>query len=324
MENEFNELISAWKICYTGTKTPLQQQAFSFIENFKQNSPNVIEIAYKLAIQNDVPEHIHFGLQLISHCIKFKWNSLNIEKKVEIKNALNSILNQNENLNESSLVYKLNYLKTSLCLTYLELVKREWPQNWPTLLNELYMISTKSMLHLNLVLNLYKFMAEEFIANNVSLPPTRRKDINHYMTANMQEIFGFFLNTLKTCYDVYKVPGSQSGQIASLLETCIDCMSYYVDWIGINYVVDKDFLLINILLDLLCESRLGVASAKCLIVFVSRKCVPSERQLLLYLFNENPLNQIFNCVKNSLFSKIDEDRDYLKYLITTLVEMGKS
>ncbi len=322
-----NELINAWKLCYSGTKSQMQQQAFNYIENFKQNSPNLIEIAYRFAIQNEIPELIHFGLQLISHCIKFNWNSMSIEKKVEIKNALNSVLTQNDSLNESCFIYKLSYLKASLCLTYLELVKREWPQNWQTLLGDLYAISIKSLLHLNLILNLYKYMADEFIANNINLPPARRKDINAYMNAHMQEIFGFFMDTLKTCFDTYKTSANldsqQTSLIVSLLETNIDCMSYYVDWIGIGYVIDKDYLLINVLLNLLGDSKLSLMSAKCLIVFASRKGVLTERQSVLYLLNEIPLNQIFNCVKGALLDKNDDNREYLKYLITILVEIGR-
>lgn len=309
MEAEMNDLLNAWKICSTGTTKPEQQAAFNYVETFKQTSNNIIPIGFNFILNNHQNALLsHFGLQLISHAVKLRWNNLSIDLKVQIKNNLMEILlNQ---MNESSLLFKLNYLKNNLCLTFLELVKREWPQNWPSLLTELYDISKKSLVHLDLVLTIYKYMAEEFISNNQALPSSRRKDINQYLNSNMEEIFKFFLDTL----NAYR-------NVSSLAKTTLDCLSYYVDWININIVLSQNGLLIEILFQLLNDTSedISLASSKCLLALVSRKGALPDRKPLLNLFNENYLNQIFSCIVKSVNSS---SRELLRHLVSILVEMG--
>jgi exportin-5 len=325
MDNELNELINAWKTCNTGTKQQNQQQAFNYIENFKQNSSNILECGFKILNNNNIePELIHFGAQLITHAIKFKWNNLNLDQKILIKNSLFALI---ENLDDNSLILKLNYLKTNVCLTFLELIKREWPQNWLTLLDELYQISRKSFQHLNLILNLFKLMADEFVLNNINLPVSRRKDINQYLNANMQQIFDFFVNTLESSYQLYikqKQEINENHIIVSLLQSCLDCLSYYVDWIQIHIVLSRNALLIDLVLNLLNDQYVCIQAANCLLVVVSRRGQLNDRKPLLGLFNSTSLNQIFDCIKLSLTS-CGQNKNYkklLKYLLQILIEMG--
>ena len=329
MNNELNELIDAWKLCNSGTKQQNQQQAFNYIENFKQNSQNLLECGFSILNNNTIqPELIHFGTQLITHAIKFKWNSLDIEKKLLIKNCLHSLIS---NLNDNSTILKLSYLKTSVCLTYLELIKREWPQNWPSLLDELYLISTKSFQHLNLILNLFKLMADEFVLNNINLPAPRRKDINQCLNANMQQIFDFFLNSLESSYKMYMQLKEENAQglnenhiVISLLQACLECLAYYVDWIQIQIVLSRNALLVELVLNLLNDQFVCIHSAKCLVVLVSRKGQANDRKPLLGLFSSTALNKIFECIKLS-FVSFRQNRNYkelLKYLLQILIEMG--
>jgi exportin-5 len=329
MSNELNELINAWKLCNSGTKQDNQQQAFNFIENFKQNSQNILESGFSILNNNTIqPELIHFGTQLITHTIKFKWNNLAIEKKLFIKNSLYSLI---DNLNENSSIFKFPYLKTSVCLTYLELIKREWPQNWPSLLDELYQISSKSFQHLNFILNLFKLMADEFVLNNINLPVSRRKDINQYLNANMQQIFDFFLNTLESSYRLYMKHKQENPHllnenhiVVSLLQACFECLSYYVDWIQIQIVLSRNALLIELVLNLLNDQYVCIHSAKCLIVLVSRRGQANDRKPLLGLFSSTALNQIFDCIKLSFMSCTSNKnyKELLKYLLQILIEMG--
>ena len=93
------------------------------------------------------------------------------------------------------------YFRNTLCLTFLELVKREWPQNWPTLLTELCEISNRSFEQKQLVLTIFKYIAEEFVINeNSTIPVQRRKDIMTFLNANMVHVYALFLNCLEDTY----------------------------------------------------------------------------------------------------------------------------
>jgi exportin-5 len=113
--------------------------------------------------------------------------------------------------------------------------------------------------------------------------------------------------------------------LMNLLESCLDCLSNYVDWINIGFVLSRNYSLINISLLLLKNERLCLSSARCLIALVDRKGPVADRQPLLGLFSDSSLNQIFDCIKMSL-KDYDESsqfkKDLLKSLVQILVGMG--
>lgn len=200
MDAEKAILLEAWKICAEGKhKSAAQyQQAYDYIEQFKQTSPHILELGFEFAYGADTSFELgHFGLQLIGDLIKFKWKDLGQQAKLEVKNKLLYLitnLGRFKQINSVQVEYPL-YFKNTLCLTFLELIKREWPQNWPSLLQELNEIAQKSVEQKILVFIIYRFLVEEFITNeNPNLPAQRRKDIIQYLNANMDYVFGFFSN----------------------------------------------------------------------------------------------------------------------------------
>ncbi|CAF0737343.1 unnamed protein product [Brachionus calyciflorus] len=324
MESEMNELIQAWKTCMDGTirDQNIRQNAFNYIENFKQKSSNILDIGFYLAYQKESFELSHFGLQLITHTIKFKWNDFNDQMKSEIKNRLMSII---INLDDNQNIKGPSYLKNSMCLVIIELIKREWPQNWPNLMNELFEISNKSIEHKKLIFIILKYISEEFIdadsTQTLSIPTQRRKDINQYLNQYMESIFYFYLDNLEYCFDVINKNDSPNlNDIFDLTNTCLDSLCNYITWININLILSRNYSIINITLSLLSNQKLCINSAKCLISLSSRKGTADERKPLLGMFSDAVLSQLMNCIKisieNSSYSEL------LKYLVQILVAMG--
>ena len=151
MEEEKNILIEAWRICSSGSHKDHSsyQKAFEYIENFKKSSSFAIEIGFQLSQSRASFELAHFGLQLITDSIRFRWNSMDTETKLRIKNMLTQLIASNEADTPA-------YYKNNLCLTFLELVKREWPQNWSTLLDELFQLSLKSTEQKHIVFTIFR------------------------------------------------------------------------------------------------------------------------------------------------------------------------
>jgi exportin-5 len=208
---EMNKLVEAWKICSGASNVSMSEHenAFKYIEDFKQRSNDILPIGFNLASQSDNYQLAHFGLQLIAHSIKFRWNDLDQSIKFEIKTKLCQLIANIDNPEISKQQQQQqkspNYFRNNVCLTFIELIKREWPQNWPTLLTELFEISNKRIEQRDIVLCLFKFIAEEFLCStDLSLsktPAHRRKDIYQYMNANMEVIFNFFLDSLEFSYN---------------------------------------------------------------------------------------------------------------------------
>lgn len=324
MEKELNELVQAWKICVDGTirDANVRQNAFNYVENFKQTSPNILDIGFYLAYQKDSFELSHFGLQLITHTIKFKWNDFNDQMKAEVKNRLmNIIINLDENTN----IKGPSYLKNSMCLVIIELIKREWPQNWPNLMNDLFEISNKSIEHKKLIFIILKYISEEFIdsegTQTIQIPSQRRKDINQYLNQYMDSIFEFYLNCLEFCFEsINKNDSANLNECIDLANTCLDSLSTYINWINMKLILSRNYSIINITLSLLNHGKLCVNSAKCLIGLSNRKGTAEERKPLLGMFSDAVLAQLMNCIKLSLENP--SYKELLKYLVQILVGMG--
>lgn len=325
MESEVNELLQAWRICKDGSvKDPkIHENAFSYIENFKQNSPNLLDAGFYLAYQKDSYEVTYFGLQLIMHTIKFRWNNFTPEIKFEIKKQLMGIIINLESNPNAKGPY---YVKNCMCLVIIELIKREWPQNWPNLFNDLYEIGGKSFEHKKLIFVIFKYMAEEFIESESTisqLPTQRRKDINQYLIQNMESIFFFYLDTLESSFTTLASnPNDKeaNAELIDLTNSCLDSLSNYINWLNISYISARNYSIVNILLMLLNQEKLCKNAAKCLAGLANRRGDVSERKPLLGLFSENVLYQLVNVIKCSI-----EDpnfRDLVKYLVEILTGMG--
>jgi exportin-5 len=334
MESELNELIQAWKVCTDGSilDAKQRQNAYTFVENFKQTSLNLTQIGFYLANQNESFELSYFGYQLITHTIKFKWNDFDERLKSEIKSqVMNIIINLDSQSSGKQTRPRPIYLKNAMCLVIIELIKREWPQNWLTLINDLFDISNKSMEHKRFIFIILKYIAEEFIDCESSIsqmPPQRRKDINQYLNQYMEKIFNFYLDCLEHCFtylnsnsDTATASQAASSDITNLANVCLESLSNYINWFHLELVLSKNYSFVNISLSLLNSPQLCVNSAKCLQALVTRKAGTSvERRPLLGMFSESVLCQLINCLKLSMENA--QFKELFKYLVQLLVGMG--
>ena len=322
MESERNILIEAWKICSQQTTKDLNQykKAYEYIETFKKTSNFILDIGFEMANSTVSYELAHFGLHLISDVIKFKWNTLDSHIKLVIKNKLVELISNLDSKQQNDIKKSPIYFKNTLCLTFLELVKREWPQNWPSLLTELIDISRKTVEQQNLVLIIFKYIAEEFIINeNPNIPVSRRKDIIQYLNANMEFLYAFFLDCLEKSFSLFKINNEDRNQVL-LVNSSISCLINYVDWINFNLIFSKEFTLINIILSSLHFKDLCIESSRCLLSILNRKGSLTERKPIIQILNDHLLNKIYECVQLSITNY--DFKDLLKYLVQILTAVG--
>ncbi len=129
MEAEKAVLIEAWKICSEGKhkNADQYQKAYEYIEHFKHTSIYLLDIGFVFAFMAESFELGHFGLQLIGDLIKFKWKDIDGNTKNDVKNKLTYLITNlsRKNINSNLVEYPV-YFKKTLCLTFLELIKRDF------------------------------------------------------------------------------------------------------------------------------------------------------------------------------------------------------
>ena len=83
---EAEQLIQAVNVALSPTATTeSRSQAYNLCERFKEESPLCAVVGLQLAGSNQTPAVRHFGLQLVEHCIKFRWKDMHPQEKLSIK-----------------------------------------------------------------------------------------------------------------------------------------------------------------------------------------------------------------------------------------------
>ncbi|KAK1338368.1 hypothetical protein QTO34_001484 [Cnephaeus nilssonii] len=112
-------------------------EALKFCEEFKEKCPVCVPCGLRLAEKTQIAIVRHFGLQILEHVVKFRWNSMSRLEKVYLKNSVMELI-ENGTLN---ILEEENHIKDVLSRIVVEMIKREWPQHWPDMLIELDTLS---------------------------------------------------------------------------------------------------------------------------------------------------------------------------------------
>ncbi|KAG7253823.1 hypothetical protein CRUP_004656, partial [Coryphaenoides rupestris] len=95
-----------------------------------------------------------------------------------------------------SILEEENHIKDALSRITVEMIKREWPQNWPDMLKEMEALTSLGESQTELVMLILLRLAEDVVTFQ-TLPTQRRRDIQQTLTQNMDSIFSFILAILQ-------------------------------------------------------------------------------------------------------------------------------
>ncbi|XP_064601794.1 LOW QUALITY PROTEIN: exportin-5-like [Liolophura sinensis] len=321
------QLISAVETIMSPSVTPQQRlEAQQVCQNFKESSPLCASCGLILAKREQSHIVRHFGLQLVEHSIKHSWNDMCQEDKDSMKaSSLELIAAGTDYILEEQ-----SHIKDGVSRVVVEVVKRSWPQMWPSLLKDLTDLCQLGETQSEIVLSVLLRLVEDVVAFQ-NLPSQRRRDILLGLTSSMADLFSFFLNLLQQHTRKYtELKGStekeciiQAAAHCKVSQAVLSCLSGYVDWVNMSHILENNGLLLQMLCLLLSEEKLQVYAAECLLLIVSRKGQVEERKPLLILFSEDAMNTILNAA-GSASSSLDEYYYlFLKKLCQVLTEIGK-
>ncbi|XP_046847872.1 exportin-5-like [Xenia sp. Carnegie-2017] len=306
-------------------------QATKFCEEFKESKTNLLQCGHYLYKSRNNFVVKHFGLQLIHHGIRVNWNNMTHKEK----NDLKSLALKHIKTNPVSLLDEPTYLKDAIAKYAVEIMKREWPQNWPDVINQLGDIAQQGPSQLFTVLRTLLFLAEDVTNADGDLPSERRKDMMSAMNVIIEDLFKFFVKTLRNTAETLKSLKMQNDdelnrQILEnklLAETSLNTLCGYVDWVNIIYIVQENALLLQTLCLLLRYNELRLKAAECFEGVVMRKGPTTERVPLLILFSMDALSLIFSSITDIIKSHNDdlneENHIFLKRVCNILSSLGQ-
>lgn len=326
MQDIGKQLIEAVKITLDpSVPHQVRLESYNKLEKVQENLDVSLGCGFHLAARENEAVVRHLGLQLLENAIKYKWHILSVEHKVYIKNNTMQLLASGT----LDLLAEQNYVKDKVSRLVVEMMKREWPQQWPELLNELHQLSRQGPTQTELVLFVFLRIAEDVATLQNLESSQRRRDLYQAMTTNMENIFGFFLSLLEESYGQYEAARGQHGQEQKfnqhgrVIQVVLMTLTVYVEWVSIQHIFSNEGKLLQSLCILLQEDNLRMNAAECLLQVVSRKGKSEERRPLLLLFYEAPMKAVFAAADKAFCGNLTEDNyRFLKTLAQVLTALG--
>lgn len=269
------------------------QVAFQLIEDENNTDPQLASFVR------------HFGLQLIENRVKFNWSNLSEQVQNELKLQLERLIF------DSSLQVIERFLKDALSKCVVETMKREWPQKWPLLLNQ--MIACKRN---NIVLFTLGRLLEDVAIFYSPANSERRREIHSELTSQHAWIMQYISDCLIS---------GQTDLCTIALETLNPFLEFF------NFDSDTLTFLCDILsIDISNDTYSKVVKATdCLLTCLNRKGFKmAEKSVLLSLFSDKNLSSIFNCIELTFvqFFNLNDHQafDLAKRLCSLISLMGQT
>jgi len=280
------------------TDSQRRQQAYTFLEQLKANPTQSISIGFDFFTKTQQFDSLakHFGLQCVEETIKYKWTSLDSQLKFSIKERLWSLMTEQDQLPV--------HLKTILVRCVCEIAKREWPQQWPSFLDELVALS-KVNSNSDYSLLILAYLIEDVIVLQ-TLNPGRKRDIQTTFLQHGSQLIEFceyFLDISNTI--------ASSLYALTMFATFLPIESFFS-----TKIIEKIVGLLN-------SSQHRMKASEFLSVLSDRRGKYEERLPLLQLF---PYLFTSNSQYNQLFASIDikqsnEIYDFMKQYAMVLTAL---
>ncbi|XP_037087666.1 exportin-5-like [Pollicipes pollicipes] len=245
-----------------------RQRIYELCERLKE-SPLALQCGVYLSA-SERPDLVRYmGLQLLETTITFHWNELPVQDKVFLKDYCLQLMT-------SVTAAAPAHMRDALCRPLVEMVKREWPQQYAEFVPDMSRLAARGPLHTELVLRVFLRLAEDVATFQTLEAPTRRRDIYRGLVASMDAVFGLLTGTLTSC------AAAPDGGDEALAQVCLATLACYLEWAAVQHVMGDALLLL--LLPLLRRPRLQQTAAECLTVLFSRHGRAEDREPLLVVF----------------------------------------
>lgn len=320
-----NELARAVKITMDpAASQAARMDAYVACERFKEVSPLCAQVGLFLVTGNFPAVVRHLGLQLMEHTVKFNWNSISQQEKIFIKeNAMKLLGDGVAEAQDQS----VSHIKDGLSRIIVEMVKREWPQQWTTLLAELSEACSKGVAQTELVLLVFLRLVEDVALLQTIESNQRRKDIYQALTSNMAEIFDFFLRLIELHVGEFRNATAIGDKHKALghsrvVQVALLTLTGFVEWVSIIHIMASNGRLLQILCILLIDEEFQQPAAECLLHVVNRKGQVKDRKPLLILFDEVPVGHYYRAALQTERMGTESYYLFLKKLVQVLMGLA--
>ncbi|KAJ1344975.1 hypothetical protein BSLG_000490 [Batrachochytrium salamandrivorans] len=198
------------------------------LEQFQEH-PDAWKRVDTILERSALSESKFIALQILEKLIKTMWKILPQAQRQGIKNFIVAIIIKTSS-DEASLE-KNRTLLGKLNIVLVQILKQDWPHNWPTFISEI-VSSSKSNLSLcenNMVI--LKLLSEEiFDFSAEQLTQQKAKNLKNQMCGEFSEIF-------RLCHEVL-----EKASKPSLIRATLQTLLRFLNWIPLGYIFETNLI----------------------------------------------------------------------------------
>lgn len=205
-----------------------QKQAQQQLNEFKSN-PDAWLMVDKILQEAQYMPTKYLGLQVLDDVVNTRWKILPRDQCLGIRNfVVNQILEASAS--EESL--KANRLFVNkLDLTLVTILKQEWPQNWPTFINEIISSCHSSLSVCENNMTILRLLSEEvFDFSAEQLTSTKAKNLKQTMCQEFSNIFQLCNEVLTTANSI------------PLVKSTLETLLRFLNWIPLGFIFETTLI----------------------------------------------------------------------------------
>ncbi|KAL6724536.1 hypothetical protein Aduo_019419 [Ancylostoma duodenale] len=279
------------------------------IEEFKEGPAELVaNVAFQL-ISHSSTILRHTGWTLLEDLIRFKWNSIAPEFRVDLRNRVFHAINVS--VSEDTIE------PCARCVV--AMMEHEWPQNWPELNSQLLELSTQGSLSCAIVFAILRRLVENVATLASVASQRRRKDMHGAICDSTNDFLSVALDVLSSC------PLDHMGTLAAknifgwLTELC-SCMTSVSLEQQLLRIVDTVVRYLGT-----AERNIYEQAAQCLAAIAVRKKEKHDQSIIISAFFRA---EVFSAILTTIGLAADGSQfneqhyRYLKSLCELLTTLG--
>ncbi|KAG2216466.1 hypothetical protein INT45_011936 [Circinella minor] len=255
--------------------------------------------------RSNVPQTKFIALQILEKFVQTRWNTLLPDSRNAIRYFIVNVIVKVSS-DETSLVKEKTYVN-KLNMVLVQILKQEWPRNWPSFIPEIVASSKSNLSLCENNMAILKLLSEEiFDYSAEQMTQIKTSNLRNQMCGEFSEIF----NLCKEVLDRAQKP--------SLIKATLETLLRFLNWIPLGYIFETD--LIETLRTRFFEvPQFRNVTLKCLTEIGGLKVEAQYHEKLAFLFTSvmsavnvmiPPNTNIHDVYENSS----DDDQDFVQNL----------
>ena len=209
----------------SGSEQQLAQQILTQFQDHEEAWTRVDGILEK----SNVPQTKFIALQVLEKFVQTRWNTLQSDSRNAIRYFIvNVIVKQSSD--DTNLVKERTYIN-KLNMVLVQILKQEWPHNWPSFIPEIISSSKSNLALCENNMAILKLLSEEiFDFSAEQMTQLKAATLKSQMKSEFAEIY----NLCREVLDKAVKP--------SLIKATLETLLRFVNWVPVGYIFETDLI----------------------------------------------------------------------------------